>query len=107
MDEETAKLIVQTYEKINRLKGLLMNEPYPQIQEFIESGARLSELMNRAFEESTSIGLDTKLATISEHLGNLLSHSNSSLHVQENNEIIDLFEQLKTDVSILQSKINA
>lgn len=107
MDEETANLIVQTYQKINTLKGLLNNEPYPQIKEFIESGTELSKMMNNTFKEFTPTRFEAKLTTISSHLKNLLSYSNSIQNVKENKEIADLFNQLAADISLLQSKINA
>lgn len=107
IDSETANLIVQTYQKINTLKGLLDNEPYPQIKEFIESGTELGEMMNNAIKEITPDGFETKLSTISLRLKNLLSYSDNIQNNQENKKIIELFNQLMADISLLQSKINA
>lgn len=105
IDSETAKLVVQTYQKINTLKRLLNEEPYPKIKEFLESGTALSEMMNHAIEETTKKGLESKLISLSTHLESLSSLPNIFQNIQQKQEIADLFEQLKTDVSLLQSKI--
>lgn len=107
MDDETAKLIVQIYQKINTLKKLLNKRPFPQIKEYLESGNALSELMNKVVEEATPHGLETKLYSLSSHLESLLSNSNNIKHLQEDHEIAALLNLLKTEISLLQSKINS
>lgn len=106
IDSETAKLVVHTYQKINKLKSLLNNEPYPQMKELLESGTALNEMMNHIIDESTKEGLETKLNTLSAHLNELSSSTDNMQQTIQKQELIDVFEQLKAAISLIQSKIN-
>ena len=106
IDSETANLIIQTYQKVNTLKKLLNDESYLQIMEVIESGKTLNEMINNTLDESSPNILQTKLGIISDHLKNLLTYSDSIPKVYNNKAIMNLFNQLFIDISLLQSKIN-
>lgn len=105
IDSETANLIIQTYQKVNTLKKLLNDESYLQIMEVMESGKTLNVMINNTLGESSPNILQTKLRTISVHLKNLITYSDSIPKVYNNKAVMNLFNQLFIDISLLQSKI--
>jgi hypothetical protein len=107
IDTETAHLIVQMYQKISKLKVLLNCEPYPQLRAYLSSGVVLNEMMNNIFNESSQNQLEMKLNAFSLHLKNLLSQSDSFQNTQEHHDIKEIFTQLITSISLLQSRIHA
>lgn len=103
IDSETANIILQMYQKINSIKRLLNNEPYSK---FMESGKLLSEMMNKTIEETSKQGLKSKLISLSVNLNKFSSNAVALQSIKHKNEITNLFEQLKADISQLHSKIN-
>lgn len=107
IDTETANLVFQTYQKINTLKRLLNQGPYSKMKGFLESGKVLSEIMNDAIEETTKKGMESKLTSLSTNIKSLASNTDIFQNIRQKQDIITLLEQLQTDVTQLQTKINA
>lgn len=107
LDSEIAEIVVQTYRKIYALRRVLNEQPYPEMKKIIGSGDDLNELMNRVIDQRTWEGLESKLMALSTHLDSLVSRTGVFQHGHQVQEIDSLFEQLKRDVSTLQSIIHA
>lgn len=107
LDSEIADIVFQTYQKINALRRVLNEQPFPEMKKIIGSGDDLNELMNRAIDQRTREGLESKLMTLSTHLDSLVAQTGIFQHGQPVREIGSLFDQVKRDVSTLQSRIHA
>lgn len=103
MDEETANLIVKTYQDIYKLENLLKGEACVQVKELVESGATLNEMMNHAVSGSSSVRVfKSNLTSISDQIKRLKTYSGHF----ENIEIKIAFDRLSKGLSSLQSKID-
>lgn len=107
LDSEIADIVVQTYQKINALRRVLNEQPFPEMKKIIGSGDDLNELMNSAIDQRTWEGLESKLMALSAHLDSLVSQTGVFQNVHHVQALGSLFDQLKRDVSTLQSRIHA
>lgn len=105
VDSETADLIVQTYQNIHKLKALLNHKAFNQLKGLLESGDRLNEMMSNVLLEFSDKELIDKLDVLSRHLKTLLAHAADIQNIQGHEQVTDLFHQLLSDISVLQSKI--
>jgi hypothetical protein len=61
IDKDTAELIVDTYRKINSLKGLLKNKSYSDFIVFLESGNMIRMMVNKTLEENSANAVTKRL----------------------------------------------
>lgn len=107
IDSEIANLIVQTYYDINALKNLFNRDPFLKLKELVESGITLQAILNSAIDKTSKEGLDSVLLILSNHLNNLSDCADIFQDVLQKHELKGLFEKLKIEVFLIQSKINA
>ncbi len=106
IDKETSLLIVNAYQKINKLKSILNDEPYIKIKQIIDSGTLLNKSLNEALIKESFIGLISNLKAISEYLEIQISNSLSVKALEQNEEISIIYTELLKNINSILIKIN-
>lgn len=103
----SANLVLQTFQKINTLKEVLNKPRYSQLQEIINSGFVLNEMMNNALKDTNAISFKSNLSKITQHIEKTIINIDQIKAIEDNKEISIILNQLLDNIFQLEIKINA
>lgn len=103
----SANLVLQTFQKINTLKEVLNKPHYSQLQEIINSGFVLNEMMNNALKDTNAISFKSSLSKITQHIEKTIIAIDQIKAIEDNKEISIILNQLLDNIFQLEIKINA
>lgn len=103
----SANLVLQTFQKINTLKEVFNKPRYSQLQEIINSGFVLNEMMNNALKDTNAISFKSNLSKITQHIEKTIINIDQIKAIEDNKEISIILNQLLDNIFQLEIKINA
>eukprot|EP00825_Cyclidium_porcatum_P017333 TRINITY_DN20073_c0_g1_i1.p2 TRINITY_DN20073_c0_g1~~TRINITY_DN20073_c0_g1_i1.p2 ORF type:complete len:217 (+),score=41.82 TRINITY_DN20073_c0_g1_i1:137-787(+) len=91
--QEDVLVIVDIYQKTNKLRGILQSLNSPKIEEILYCDRNISQQINSAFD-SNNENIFTELNSVKEYICQLLENKKSLLDFYSNNEIDSLLNQI-------------
>jgi uncharacterized protein HemY len=107
IDAVAAELIVQSYQKIEKLKQLLSKDSFVQLRNYLEAGAILNQLMDSTFKADLPQTYNEQLSSLNNQLNTFLSQAIQFQDILENKEVVQLLSELNSTIIHLQSNNNA